>query len=81
MKIKDIVTDKQLDQAWGHSNFGPVSRRDIVRYTLLKYVCDYGSGHTAQCIVKELGLVTGEYRLTKRGKEYLYEAFRKGSNI
>ena len=81
MKIKDIITDKQLDNAWMNANFGDVKKRDIIRYTLLKSVCGYGSGNTANEIVYDLDLTNMAGKLTKKGREYLYEAFRNGKKI
>jgi len=82
MTIEEIITDKQLDHAWGSANFGTESKRDIIRFTLLKNACGYGSGSTARAIVKELGLITEtKEELSRRGREYLYEAFRYGSNV
>lgn len=81
MTIEEIVTDKQLDHAWGNANFGKVSKRDMIRFTLLKSACGYGSGSTARAIVKELGLFTESDKLSKRGQQYLYEAFSNGSNV
>ncbi len=81
MKIEEIITDKQLDHAWGNANFGDVLKRDILRYTLLKKACGYGSGSTARAIVKELGLFTEKEQLSKRGMEYLYESFSNGANV
>ena len=81
MKTEEIITDKQLDHVWGNANFGKESKRDIVRYTLLKKACGYGSGSTARAIAKELGLFTEAEKLSKKGQEYLYESFRNGNNI
>lgn len=79
MKLEEIITDEQLDITWGNANFGSRSKRDILKFALLKIACGYANGHTAQCIIKELGLVGKSAMkgntLTKKGKEYLWEAF------
>ena len=52
----------------------------IVDHALLKVACGYSNGHTAECIIEELGLVlitkTRKISLTKLGRNYLYEKFR-----
>lgn len=78
--VEDIITDEALIKAFGYSNFGDSSKRDVVRYALLKTASGYHNGHTAQCIINELGLTTKKLSLTKKGKEYLYEAFRNETN-
>ncbi len=80
MEIDQMITDKELESVFAHSNFGSSSKRDIVRYALLKVSCGYHNGHTSHCIIRELGLITKSLELTKKGKEYLYESFRNGTN-
>jgi len=75
VELEKLVSSKDLEKAFGNSNFGDITKREVVRGTLLKYACGYYSGHTAKCIVKELGLITEKLTLTKKGKEYLYYAF------
>ena len=75
-ELQKIISDEQLNTAWGNANFGSVEKRDVIKSTLLKYACGYYSGHTAKSIVCELGLVAkNNLVLTKKGKLYLYEAF------
>lgn len=84
MTPEEIITDEQIENAWGNSNFGEFlnkNKRELVNNTILKCASGYHSGHTAQCIVRELGLVyAGKWGLTKRGREYLYEAFSNGKS-
>jgi hypothetical protein len=79
MKAEEIITNEQLDLAWGNADFGSRSKRDILKFALLKATCGYANGHTAECIIKELGLVGKSQMkgntLTKKGKEYLWQAF------
>lgn len=80
--IEELVTDEQLNNALGNANFGSsISKRDIIKYTLLKCASGYRSGNTAKCIVYELGLTTKSWTLSKKGKEYLYFAFYNGTSI
>jgi len=78
-KLEKIISEIELKKAFGNSNFGNISNRDVLKSTLLKCASGYYSGHTAKCIVEELGLVTLKWTLTKKGKEYLYDAFSIGS--
>jgi hypothetical protein len=79
MNEQEIITDEQLNEVWGNANFGAVSKRDLVKETLLKCLAEYESGHTAKCIVRELGLVhIHKWKLTKLGCKYLFAAcFKK----
>jgi tRNA(Ile)-lysidine synthase TilS/MesJ len=74
-ELEKLVSEKKLEVAFGNSNFGDITKREVIKSTLLKYACGYYSGYTAKCIVKELGLITEKLSLTKKGKEYLYYSF------
>jgi hypothetical protein len=78
--VKDIVSDEELVTAFGNANFGACSSRDILRYAVLKCVCGYYQGFTSRTIARELGLITEKYNITKKGKNYLWAAF-KGDKI
>lgn len=76
--IEEIVTDAELEAVFGYSNFGYMSKRDIIKDTLLKCLGGYSTGHTAKTITYELGLIfANKWDLTKKGKEYLYLAITK----
>jgi hypothetical protein len=73
--IQEIVTDAELDTAWGSANFGSTPKRDVVKTALLDCLGGYKTGSTATHIMKELGLVSAnKWGLTKKGREYLYLA-------
>lgn len=69
-----IVTNEELDAAWGNANFGDTPKREVLKDTLLKCVCGYSTGKTAKAICEELGLITMIYKITLKGQEYLYFA-------
>ncbi len=76
--IQEVITDAELDSAWGYANFGSCPKREVVKDSLLKCLGGYTTGHTAKSIMKELGLVyANKWDLTKKGKEYLYLAIIK----
>jgi hypothetical protein len=72
-----IITDEQIDMAWGSANFLGVSKRRAVNEALLRVACGF-SDYVFACILFKLGLITAtEHNLTKLGKEYLYEQFKE----
>lgn len=76
--VQEVITDAELDSVWGYANFGSCTKREVVKDSLLKCLGGYTTGHTAKCIMKELGLVYANiWDLTKKGKEYLYLAITK----
>lgn len=76
MKNIEIVTDQQIAEVWGNSNFGDISPREVVNNSVLKYAAGYATGHTAMCILHELGLLNKHSEtLTKKGKEYLFYTY------
>ena len=81
MNPKDIITDKLIESVWGNADFGEElnkNKRNVVDNALLKISCGYSNGHTAHCIIEELGLVSEKtMKLTKLGRSYLYSSFVK----
>ena len=78
MTVYEIITDEQINIVWGYADFGPnPDRRKIIASTLLKCASGYHSGSTATHIVHELGLVKKSWKLSKKGRLYLYAAFEK----
>jgi len=81
-KVQDIITDEQMEKAWGNANFGSTDKREIIRNTLLKCASGYYTGHTAKCIVSELGLVyQSKWKLSKLGQQYLFAAYSNGVSV
>lgn len=77
-----ILTDEQIDKAWGNANFGESCvKRDLIKNSLLKLACGYMTGSTIRHILSELGLIKKTYTLTKLGKEYLWEAYSNGVSL
>ncbi len=70
-----LVSDEQITSAWGNANFGNTNKRDVIKDALLQIAGDFHTGHTAECILKELGLVSPKRALTKKGRRYLFYAF------
>lgn len=84
MSIEEIVTDEELNKAYGNSNFGSLSQRDVLKYAVLKCASGFHQGHTGKSIAQELGLIStkrGSNELTRKGKDYLWYAFQNNSNF
>lgn len=79
--VNELITEERINEVWGNANFGSTSRREVLRNTLLKCAAGYYTGHTAKCIVEELGLVTKKWTLTKFGKQYLFAAYSNGLSV
>lgn len=76
MKPEEIISIEEIERVHGNANFGPmVSMRDVVNQGVLKCACGYHQGSTSRAIITEHGLIDDKYRLTKKGKEYLWAAF------
>lgn len=76
--VNTIVTDEKINKVWGNASFGDTPRRDVIANSLLKYASGYSTGHTANCICRELGLITKGDNLTTLGKRYLFAAYSNG---
>lgn len=81
------VTDQEIEAVWGNANFGArTNKRNVVIETLAQIAAGYSTGHTAQCICQELGLL-GKVRwdrticLTEKGRKFLYYSQKHLTNI
>ncbi|MDP2447647.1 hypothetical protein [Pseudomonas sp.] len=77
----DLITDAELDQAWGGANFGGMSKREVIRLGTLKCLAGWHQGHTSRTICTELGLINEKYKVTAKGRAYLWLAFGRRSNF
>lgn len=81
-RLAFLVSDEDMAKAFKHTNFGDQAPRDVLRLSVLKCATGYHQGHTSQSIARELGLLDPEvYALSPRGRLYLWEAFRNGSDF
>lgn len=80
-RLAYLVNDESLERAFLHTNFN-ASPREVLRLAVLKCATGYHQGHTSETIARELGLLDPEvYALSPRGRLYLWEAFRQGSDF
>lgn len=81
---EEMITDGEIESAWGNANFGEylnANKRELINNTVLKCASGYYTGATAKAIAIQLGLISPtKWMLTKKGKEYLYEAFSSGKS-
>lgn len=73
--VEDIISDEEIERVHANANFGGMGKRQVVNQGVLKCASGYSQGHTSMTICKEHGLITDKYRLTKKGKQYLWAAF------
>lgn len=78
---EDIVSDDDLARAFRHTNFGGRDPREVVRTGVLKCLAGWHQGHTSKTIGQELGLISAAYRVTAKGKHYLWHACNKGQDV
>lgn len=79
---EELVSDQDLDAAWGHAQFGDIPRRNVVAQTLLKVLGNEHSSFTPLHICSDLGLISdfrSKPRLTSKGRKYLVATFRDGT--
>lgn len=75
MNELELVTESDLLEAFGNANFGGMEPRTVVRQGVLKCASGYYQGHTSMTICKDLGLISHEYEVTAKGRQYLWAAF------
>lgn len=72
----ELVSDADIDDVWGGANFGGMDRRDVVRQGVLKCQAGWHQGHTSMTICTELGLINHKYKVTAKGRLFLWLAFK-----
>lgn len=78
---EELVSDEALDAVWGHANFGGRTKREVIRLGTLKCLAGWHQGHTSKTICTELGLINEKYKVTAKGKAYVWLAFGKRTNF
>lgn len=87
MKPEEIISDAEIDRVHANANFGSMPKREVVNQGVLKCASGYKQGSTSNQILVEHGLiqrrskVTRDYRLTKKGRWYLWAAFSKEQSV
>lgn len=74
-----VITTEDMKEVFEGTNFGNETHERMLKYSLLKIASGYRTGHTMECIMKELGLITKIGKvLTKKGKYHLWLYFSEG---
>ncbi len=71
----DIITDEEIERVHANANFGDTGKREVVNEAVLKCACGYHSGSTATAIIQEHKLMSLNFKLTVKGRAYLWSVF------
>lgn len=78
----ELISDEEVEKVHGNAHFGSSSKRDVLRFGVLKCASGYYQGHTSKMICVEHGLIDEKtYELTEKGRNYLWAAFNGASNF
>lgn len=72
---KEIITDDEIEKVHANANFGGMDKRDVVNQGILKCASGYYQGSTSTRIIMEHGLIDDQYKLTLKGRLYLWTVF------
>jgi len=81
---EEIIPDTEIERVHGNANFGPTfTKRGVVNLAVLKCASGWYQGHTSASIAIEHGLITdhNDYKLTAKGRSYLWAVFSKGASF
>lgn len=78
--LQSIITDEEIERVHGNANFGPMSKRSVVNSAVLKCASGWHQGYTSTTIAEEHGLITKSYKLTDKGKKYLWACYSKNAS-
>lgn len=78
---KEIITDEEIENAFKNTSFGDREYRGLLEQGVLKKQAGYGTGHTLEAVMIELGLLTyANKNVSSKGKKFLYRAFYSENN-
>lgn len=73
---EEIITDEEIERVHANADFGSMSKRAVVNLGVLKIAASFRMGYTVTQICSEHGLITKGYKLTKKGREYLWAVYK-----
>jgi len=79
--VEEIISDEEIERVHANANFGCMAKRAVVNEGVLKCASGYYQGHTSTQIITEHGLVDNEYKLTPKGRAYLWVAFKSKLSV
>lgn len=74
--ITDLVSDAELYAAFTNTNFGHSDFRGLLAQGCIKALAGWHQGHTLTGILQELGLTSSKYKVTDKGRHYIWMAFK-----
>ena len=77
----EIISDEEIEKVHANANFGDQPKREVVNCGVLKVACGFYQGHTSTQIITEHGLIDKGYKLTAKGREYLWAVFSPDKNF
>lgn len=84
MSLKDqqeIISDEEIERVHANADFGGMGKRQVVNQGVLKCASGYYQGHTSTQIIKEHGLINDKYKLTTKGRTYLWASFKDECSV
>lgn len=72
-----VISDEEIEKAFQNTNFGSTNHRKLLEVSVLKRLVDYHCGWTITEIMKELNLIGKTEKVTKKGKEFVREAYHE----
>lgn len=79
--VKELVSDKALEVAFGDIKFGNMSKREVIKLGTLKCLASWYQGYDSKTICMKLGLINANYKVTAKGRAYLWLACNNGSDV
>jgi len=76
----EIISDEEIERVHANANFGGMDKRTVVNQGVLKCASGYYQGSTSNSIILKHGLITDDYKLTDKGRAYLWAAFSNPPN-
>lgn len=79
--VQEIISDDELFEAFKNTNFGTLDFRYIIAIATLKCLSGYAQGYTSKYVSTKLGLISPTYKVTAKGRQYLYLHYSKGDKF
>jgi len=73
--METIISDEEIKAVFSNTNFGGADHKKLLEQGVLKRLTGYSCGHTLTMCMRELGLITENDTVTKKGKKFCLNAF------
>lgn len=71
----DVISDAEIAESFNGTNFGTNAHRELLHVAILKKACGYHCGHTITMIMLEMGLISADGKVLKRGQKLMRKAY------